>query len=270
MEIFTLSIFTECSFAGLNNRPDRISATPDPARPAPLTALPKSKMQKAFLRRFSCHAKPRFIRACYNRAMRVLLATTNRGKMLELKRILGGQGIEVTGLDATATTEEIETGSTFAENALLKARHYYSRSGLTTIADDSGLEVEALGGAPGIVSARYGGAGATDAERTAKLLAELKDVVPENRAARFVCAAAVVWEGGEQLFMEEARGILLSVPRGQNGFGYDPIFYYPPLGKTFAELTPEEKSGVSHRGRAFHRLARWLNESGLLEAVSER
>lgn len=201
--------------------------------------------------------------------MRVLLATTNRGKILELKRILGGQGIEVEGLDATATTEEIETGSTFAENALLKARHYYSHSGLATIADDSGLEVEALGGGPGIRSARYGGAGGTDRERTARLLAELKDVPPGNRAARFVCAAAIVWEGGERVFMEEARGILLSEPRGRNGFGYDPIFYYPPLGKTFAELTPAEKSGVSHRGRAFDKLARWLNESGLLEAAGE-
>ncbi|MFP5264300.1 MAG: RdgB/HAM1 family non-canonical purine NTP pyrophosphatase [Blastocatellia bacterium] len=224
-------------------------------------------MQKNFLRWFSCHAKRRFIRACYNRAMRVLLATTNRGKILELKQILARQGIEVAGLDPAETTEDIETGSTFAENALLKARHYYSRSGLITIADDSGLEVDALGGAPGVASARYGGAGDTDAERTAKLLAELKDVPPENRAARFVCAAAVVWERGERVFVEEARGILLSEPRGRNGFGYDPIFYYAPLGRSFAELTQDEKSAVSHRGRAFRRLAGWLNESGLLEAA---
>jgi XTP/dITP diphosphohydrolase len=202
--------------------------------------------------------------------MRALLATTNRGKILELTRILAGQGIEVMGLDDRATTEEIETGSTFAENALLKARHYHKHSGLPTIADDSGLEVEALGGAPGIASARYGGPGATDAERTAKLLAALKAVPPENRAARFVCAAAIVWSGGEQVFTEEAQGILLSEPRGQNGFGYDPVFYYAPLGRTFAELTQAEKSGVSHRGRAFHRLARWLDESGLLEAAGER
>ncbi|HVG21914.1 MAG TPA: RdgB/HAM1 family non-canonical purine NTP pyrophosphatase [Blastocatellia bacterium] len=202
--------------------------------------------------------------------MRVLLATTNSGKVLELKRILGEQGIEVVGLDNKATTEDIETGSTFAENALLKARHYHRHSGLTTIADDSGLEVESLGGAPGIASARYGGAGATDADRTAKLLAELKDVPPENRAARFVCAAAIVWGGGERVFTGEARGILLGEPRGQNGFGYDPVFYYEPLGRTFAELTLAEKSEVSHRGRAFHGLARWLNESGLLEAAGER
>jgi XTP/dITP diphosphohydrolase len=202
--------------------------------------------------------------------MRVLLATTNKGKILELKRILSEQGIEVAGLDDLATTEEIETGSTFAENALLKARAFHKNSGLPTIADDSGLEVEALGGAPGIASARYGGAGVTDAERTAKLLAALKDVPPENRVARFVCAAAIVWKGGEQVFTEKAEGVVLREPRGHNGFGYDPVFYYEPLGKTFAELTPAEKSRVSHRGRAFSRLAEWLNNSGLLEAVGER
>ena len=202
--------------------------------------------------------------------MRVLLATTNKGKILELKRILDGKGIELVGLDDSATTEEIETGSTFAENALLKARHYHRHSGLPTIADDSGLEVEALGGKPGVASARYGGPGATDAERTARLLAAMKDVTTEDRVARFVCAAAIVWGGGEQVFIEEAKGVVLKEPRGQNGFGYDPVFFYEPLGKTFAELTPEEKSGVSHRGRAFHRLAIWLNESGLLEAADER
>lgn len=201
--------------------------------------------------------------------MRVLLATTNKGKILELKRILDENGIEVVGLDDSATTEEIETGSTFAENALLKARHYHRQTGLPTIADDSGLEVEALAGAPGIASARYGCACATDAERTSRLLAALKDVPPEGRAARFVCAAAIVWRSGEQVFTEEAQGVVLNKPRGQNGFGYDPVFYYEPLGRTFAELTPAEKSEVSHRGRAFRRLARWLNESDLLEAVGE-
>ena len=202
--------------------------------------------------------------------MRVLLATTNKGKIHELKRILGEQGIEVVGLDDLATTEEIETGSTFAENALLKARAFHKHSKLPTIADDSGLEVEALDGAPGIASARYGGAGATDSERTAKLLAALRDVPPGNRNARFVCAAAIVWEGGEQVFTGKVEGVVLQEPRGNDGFGYDPIFYYEPLGKTFAELTPAEKTSVSHRGRAFSRLTEWLNDSGLLEAVGER
>ncbi len=195
----------------------------------------------------------------------MLLATTNEGKIIELRRILEEQGIDLVGLDDSASTEEIETGATFAENALLKARHYYQISGLPTIADDSGLEVEALNGAPGVRSARWAGPAASDAERVLKLLDELKDAPPGNRAARFVCAAAVVWGAGERVFEDEARGLILDAPRGSNGFGYDPIFYYEPLGKTFAELTRSEKSEVSHRGRAFSQLTRWLNVSGALD-----
>lgn len=199
------------------------------------------------------------LRTCYIEAMRILLATTNEGKIIELKRILSEQGIDLVGLDASASTEEIETGETFAENALLKARHYHQISGLPTIADDSGLEVEALGGAPGVRSARYAGPAASDAERVVKLLDELKDVPPGNRTARFVCAAAIVWDSGERVFEDEAHGLVLDAPRGSNGFGYDPIFYYEPLRKTFAELTRSEKSEVSHRGRAFGQLTLWLN-----------
>src|SRR5215216_1733268 len=201
--------------------------------------------------------------------MRILVATTNPGKIIELEQILGNHGIEIIGLGSLAVPEDIETGSTFAENALLKARYFHHRSGLPTVADDSGLEVEALRGAPGIYSARYAGPGATDGERTAKLLDELKNVPTESRAARFVCAAAVAWDEGEQVFEDEARGFVLSEPRGAGGFGYDPVFYYPPLDKTFAELTREEKTEVSHRARAFHRLARWLKDSGLLDTLSE-
>jgi len=197
--------------------------------------------------------------------MRVLLATTNQGKIKELTRILDQLQIEVIGLDPTATTEEIEIASTFAENALLKARHYHQSSGLPTIADDSGLEVEALDGAPGVTSARYAGAGASDADRIVKLLDELKDVPTGNRAARFVCAAAMVWDGGEQVFKDEARGVILDAPRGHNGFGYDPVFYYAPLGKTFAELSESEKADVSHRGRAFAQLTHWLKAARLLD-----
>ena len=205
------------------------------------------------------------LRACYIEAMRILLATTNEGKIIELRRLLDEQGIDLVGLDVSASTEEIETGETFAENALLKARHYYQASGLPTIADDSGLEVEALDGAPGVRSARWAGPTASDAERVVKLLDILKDVPQADRAARFVCAAAVVWDGGERVFEDEARGIVLDAPRGSNGFGYDPIFYYEPLGKTFAELTGSEKAEVSHRGRAFGQLTRWLNMSGALD-----
>jgi len=197
--------------------------------------------------------------------VRILLATTNQGKIAELRQIIGGRVIEVTGLIDSASTEEIETGSTFAENALLKARHYHRTSGLPTVADDSGLEVEALGGAPGIYSARYGGPGASDAGRIARLLDEMKDLSDQRRRARFICAAAVVWEGGERVFLDEVPGVILKEARGGNGFGYDPVFFYEPLGKTFAELTPSEKAEVSHRGRAVRRLTGWLNDSGLLD-----
>lgn len=179
------------------------------------------------------------------------------------------QSIEVAGLGNLAAPEDLETGSTFAENALLKARYFHARTGLVTVADDSGLEVEALAGRPGIYSARYGGAAATDTERTRKLLEEMKDVPAEGRAARFVCAAAIVWEAGEQVFEDEAQGVILREPQGRSGFGYDPVFYYPPLGRSFAELVAEEKAEVSHRGRAFRRLAGWLNASGLLDTPSE-
>jgi XTP/dITP diphosphohydrolase len=197
--------------------------------------------------------------------MKLLLATTNRGKISELKRILGEQQIDLIGLDAAASTEEIETGATFVENALLKARHYHRLTHLPTLADDSGLEVAALDGRPGVASARYAGGGASDADRIMKLLGELKDVPDERRAARFVCAAALVWDGGEQVFEDEAGGVILHAPRGASGFGYDPVFFYEPLGKTFAELTETEKAEVSHRGRAFRRLAAWLQATRVLD-----
>ena len=194
--------------------------------------------------------------------MRILLATTNQGKIAELRKIMGEQGVEVIGLGVSDPTGEIETASTFAENALLKARHYHRLRGLPTIADDSGLEVEALGGAPGVYSARYA---VGESERVARLLDEMKDLPRERRHARFVCAAAFVWEGGEKVFLDEAQGVILDTQRGANGFGYDPVFFYEPLGKTFAEAAPSEKAEVSHRGRAFRRLSAWLTNSGLLD-----
>ncbi|MEK6321499.1 MAG: RdgB/HAM1 family non-canonical purine NTP pyrophosphatase [Acidobacteriota bacterium] len=202
----------------------------------------------------------------YSKRVRILLATTNMGKLAELRQILGEQRIEVVGLSDSASTEEIETGSTFAENALLKARRFYSVSGAPTIADDSGLEVDALGGAPGIYSARYAGVVSGDGDRVAKLLDEMKDLPDELRRARFMCAAAVVWEGGEKVFLGEVHGVILKTPRGANGFGYDPIFFYQPLGKSFAQLAASEKAHVSHRGQAFRRLAAWLSESGVLDS----
>jgi XTP/dITP diphosphohydrolase len=192
--------------------------------------------------------------------MKLLLATTNQGKIKELRRILGDEGIELIGLGDWSTEVE-ETGETFAENALLKARYYHEVSGLVTIADDSGLAVDALNGAPGVYSARYAGADASDLDRIHKLLEEMKEVPAQHRGAHFVCAAAIVWSTGQRVFQAQASGRLLEELRGEGGFGYDPIFYYEPLGKTFAELTDTEKASVSHRGLAFRQLVGWLKQS---------
>jgi XTP/dITP diphosphohydrolase len=197
----------------------------------------------------------------------MLLATTNEGKRSELTSMLAELGVDLICLDHSSSTEEIETGSTFAENALLKARYYHRLSGLPTVADDSGLEVLALEGAPGIHSSRYG-ADRTDSSRIARLLEELEGVRPEGRGARFVCSAAIVWAGGELVFTEDVKGRILAQPRGERGFGYDPVFLYEPLGKTFAELTFEQKARVSHRGLAFRGLASWLSRPGVLDSLA--
>ncbi|HSB07960.1 MAG TPA: RdgB/HAM1 family non-canonical purine NTP pyrophosphatase [Blastocatellia bacterium] len=199
--------------------------------------------------------------------MHILLATTNQGKLAELRQIIGGLALKVVGLRDCESTEEIEIAPTFAENALLKARYYHRLRGLPVIADDSGLEVDALAGAPGVRSARYAGPDSSDADRVSRLLAEMKDVPPECRRARFVCAAAIAWGGGEKVFLGEVAGVITSSPRGQNGFGFDPVFFYEGLGKTFAQLTQSEKAEVSHRGRAFRRLGAWLNESRVLDTL---
>jgi XTP/dITP diphosphohydrolase len=187
-----------------------------------------------------------------------MLATTNSGKISELTQALSSLGIETRGLEGFTTGEDIETGSTFEENALLKARYYHRHSGLITIADDSGLEVSALGGEPGIRSARYAGPNATDSQRTELLLEEMKRREVKDRAARFVCAAAISWDKGERVFVGTVDGVILNEPRGKAGFGYDPVFFYPPLRKTFAELGADQKWEVSHRGKAFRLLADWL------------
>ena len=179
--------------------------------------------------------------------------------------MMGNLDCELIGLDEADSTQEIEIASTFAENSVLKARHYHELGGLPTIADDSGLEVEALGGAPGVYSARFAGPEASDADRIAKLLDEMKEVPADRRAARFVCAAALVWDQGEKIFQREVNGVILDAPRGANGFGYDPVFWYEPFKKTFAELTQTEKAKVSHRGLAFRQLTAWLVESGALD-----
>jgi len=144
-----------------------------------------------------------------------------------------------------------EAGRSFEENAVAKATAYAPLSGLITLADDSGLEVEALGGEPGVRSARYAGEGASDGERIDYLLGKLKDVPDGERAARFVCVIAVATPEGEvELCQGECPGIIAREPRGEGGFGYDPVFYLPELGRTMAELNLEEKNRISHRGRA--------------------
>jgi XTP/dITP diphosphohydrolase len=154
-----------------------------------------------------------------------------------------------------------ETGDSYSANALLKARVAARHTGLLALGDDSGLEVDALGGAPGVRSARFGGPGLDDAGRCARLLAALGGVDEARRGARFRCVLALVDPaGGEHLVEGVAEGVILTAPRGRGGFGYDPLFYYPPLGRTFAELSEGEKRRVSHRGRAVESVRRLLRE----------
>ncbi len=180
----------------------------------------------------------------------VILATGNPGKLLELQSLLAPTGWQI--LPKPASLEIEETGSTFQENAHLKALQVAKVSGHWALADDSGLEVDALGGAPGVYSARYG---SDDADRIARLLAALKQT--EMRTARFVCVLAIASPQKVILSVEGiCDGEILEAPRGSGGFGYDPIFWVPELGKTFAELSPAEKSVHSHRGKAMAALRR--------------
>jgi XTP/dITP diphosphohydrolase len=186
---------------------------------------------------------------------RLLLATRNRGKLAELQRLLADAvpGVEVVGLDAvSAFPEAPETGATFAENAVAKARDAARASGLPAVADDSGLSVDALNGMPGVLSARWSGRHGDDDANTALLLGQLADVPDERRGAAFVCAAALATPDGEEHVLERQwRGRLIREKRGSNGFGYDPVFVPEGLTVTSAELAPEEKDARSHRGQAF-------------------
>ncbi|MHB8451861.1 MAG: RdgB/HAM1 family non-canonical purine NTP pyrophosphatase [Mycobacteriales bacterium] len=189
-------------------------------------------------------------------ARTVLLATRNPGKLAELSRILG-PGVAVAGPDQVASyPEPVETGETFAENALLKARAAVRYTGLAAIADDSGLVVDALNGMPGVFSARWAGRHGDDAGNLALLLGQLGDVPDERRHAAFRCAAALVTPEGLEVVTEgEVRGRLIREPRGTGGFGYDPVFVPDGLCLTSAELPPEDKDAISHRGRALAALA---------------
>jgi XTP/dITP diphosphohydrolase len=195
---------------------------------------------------------------------RVLIATSNSGKLRDFAGAAKALGIEVSSLPNFSELPSIEEdGATFESNARKKARHY-SRlvSGELILADDSGLEVDALGGAPGVISARYavenGSENSSDAANNAKLLRELTSVPEPKRTARFVCVIAAAKDARiVGTFRGKAVGRMLFEARGSGGFGYDPLFYFPTLNKTFAELTPEEKAQVSHRGKAFAKFLEW-------------
>jgi XTP/dITP diphosphohydrolase len=200
----------------------------------------------------------------------LLVATNNAGKVRELSQLLSDAPLRLRLLSEFAGVAEAEeTGATFAENATLKALHYSAHAGLLTLSDDSGLAVDALGGAPGVYSARYAGRGATYAERMAKLLGELDATGDTNRRARFVCVIAVAdpTAGTVETFEGVCEGRIAHAPRGTGGFGYDPLFIPEGHDRTFGELPEEVKHSLSHRARALARAVRHLrarfDETGL-------
>ena len=206
----------------------------------------------------------------------LVLATTNQNKAREFRQFVSDFPIEVKSLsDFGPLPGVIEDGDTFDANAYKKAHHYAKVLGIPAIADDSGLAVEALSGAPGVRSARYAGDNATDQDNCHKLLAEMKG--ESNRKAAFVCVLSIAVPSGPALTYEAScEGTLLDAPRGSNGFGYDPLFYYEPLDKTFAEISMEEKNKVSHRGKVltelsaeFDKVMKWL-EQRMVEEMPEQ
>jgi XTP/dITP diphosphohydrolase len=190
----------------------------------------------------------------------LLVATTNRGKLREIQRLMSGVPIRLASLaDLPAIEEPEETGRTFEENARLKARYYSARSGLWTVAEDSGLVIDALGGEPGVRSARYLRIDATYPERFVDIYRRLDAQPDAPRSARFVAALASVEDG--QINYETTgivEGTIADAPRGSGGFGYDPIFLYPPYGQTLAEVSEPDKIAIAHRGIAFRRFAEWI------------
>ena len=201
----------------------------------------------------------------------MLIASSNSGKLRDFSAAAREHGVEVALLpNFSEIPEAVEDGASFEENARKKAEHYSRHAkGILVIADDSGLEVDALDGAPGVISARYAAAAAglngnsSDAANNARLLRELHNLPDAQRTAHFVCVISASRDGREVAsFRGEAEGVMLDVPRGTGGFGYDPLFYFPSLKKTFAELSPEEKAKVSHRGAAFRKFLDWCDTKG--------
>ena len=192
--------------------------------------------------------------------LEVVIATRNSGKLREIRQILAPLGLRVLSLqDFPEIPEILEDGQTFVENAVKKATAVARRTGRVAIADDSGLAVDALDGRPGVFSSRYAGEGATDPDRYRKLLQEMAGVPPGQRGAAFICAMAAASPEGNVEFVEgKCRGEIASSPRGTQGFGYDPVFFVPELGRTMAEVEPEAKNRISHRARALERLKQVL------------
>jgi XTP/dITP diphosphohydrolase len=192
--------------------------------------------------------------------MKLIFATGNENKMREIREILAGRGYEILSMkEAGIDVDVVEDGKTFAENALIKARAISKIAGELVLADDSGLEIDALGGEPGIYSARYMGHETSYTEKNNNLISRLEGVPDEKRTARFVCAMAAVFpDGREETVVGTMEGRIGYEIAGENGFGYDPRFYLPEYGKTSAEISPEEKNAISHRGKALRAIAELL------------
>ncbi|MDP4093914.1 MAG: XTP/dITP diphosphatase [Bacillota bacterium] len=193
---------------------------------------------------------------------RFIAATKNKGKLKEIEEILSDLPFEVISMETVGIQDDIEeNGSTFEENAMIKAKAVFDITGETVMADDSGLEVDFLNGAPGIYSARFAGEGASDQDKNNKLLDMLRDVPFEKRSARFVCAIAVILPDGTSFTVRGiCEGYIGYKPEGKNGFGYDPLFYMPEYGMTTAQMEPEEKHRISHRGKALRMMVERLKE----------
>ena len=191
--------------------------------------------------------------------MKIIAATKNKNKLREFGEIL--KGFEIISQDEAGVDIDVEeTGTTFEENSLLKARAIFEATGITAIADDSGLCVDALGGEPGVYSARYGGEGYDDEGRVQLLLKNMKEIPEEKRTALFVCAITMVGKEGIITARGECKGRIDYSPKGENGFGYDPVFFVEKYEKTMAEISPEEKNLISHRGKALKIFAEKLNK----------
>ena len=191
--------------------------------------------------------------------MKIIAATKNKNKLREFGEIL--KGFEIISQEEAGVDIDVEeTGATFEENSLLKAKAIFEATGITAIADDSGLCVDALGGDPGVYSARYGGEGYDDEGRVQLLLKNMKEIPQEKRTARFVCAITMVGKEGIITARGECEGRIDYSPKGENGFGYDPVFFVEKYGKTMAEISSEEKNSISHRGKALEIFAQKLNK----------